>query len=388
MLVGNAARAATSSSANPDKSAEIVMESAWWARSDFMVSGTVLNEGTHRTVMGSFNRGKGGVINEVFQLLNTNNAVIGTNTTDSILSTNGTSIIAKHIVSNYPGYSLDYYTNGGSYTIAQEIGALSWHSRPGVGTVMGGDKSSEVCMMLHTGGKAGSTKKHLFVLSAGATEETTWGLYPWDVFPTQIFMAGKKLNDEGVAYAVFPDHDDEDCTPDVNVPCYSFFNLGADKQCAPRKITFSDTSADSSSFWPNHVRGKLEAVCNPGTTNYTVLASINWEYDIDANGHTTTTNQYNGGYPGDVGVIVATLSGFDKGTAILPGGSAVVSGEKIEAYYIGCCEAGDLSWVHTILEDLHPKGTNSPPYNDTLCSHPYYYCPEDTSFIQDVEQLF
>lgn len=401
MLVGSGARAATISAANPDKPAEIVMESAGWTNQDFLVSGPVLNEGTRDKVAGNFTWGQGGTINEIFEELDTNQLVIATGYVDSTLSSNGTATILVHTHGNSARFGYDHTNSGGSYTITQAKGSMSWGRAAGTGLAQGFDKSSQVCKVLHTGGKGGSSKNHLFQLTATAGEQLSKA--PWfrDIPSTQISVAGKTLNEAGVAYGVFPDNAQVDCTPEAGGGYYHFTG-NASKDCAPKKIDFYD--------WPsvtvytpipgphNHLYKNyhLMAVChktdsqgNWDTKNYP-LAEIDYTIRVDTNG-TVYTNIWNSGTAGDCGKNI--IDSFTKKEDVPdpdPKHTGNCSGAEIKAHFIGCCD-DDIAWVQKITN--YENNTEyfdgvKDSFGNWVGQAPYYYCsdvwkPVDPRLIGD-----
>ena len=156
------------SSTNLVKEDKMILESAKWNNGDYIVSGTQLNEGVRHRVKGSFSWGKGGTINEVYEALDTNQMVISTEWIDSTLSSNGSFIVVSYNYGYSGSFSYSYTNWGGAYTIAQEIGAMSWSSTHDL--IQGWDKDSQVKFMFHTGG-FGVAGNDVLIEATGAADE-------------------------------------------------------------------------------------------------------------------------------------------------------------------------------------------------------------------------
>lgn len=181
-------------STNIFKDDKLVMDSAIWQQKAYMVSGAVLAEGLRHEVTGSFIWGHGGSIHEVTESLDTNQAVVSTITTDSVLSSNGTSIISIHQTGSW---GLDFTnTEVIPYLIAEEIGAMSY-----ISPRQGWSKDSQVKMVFHTGGMGLPGSKVLVEATGSAGEE--WPLAT--NVPLSEITADQvgQLDASGKAYGVF-----------------------------------------------------------------------------------------------------------------------------------------------------------------------------------------
>jgi len=139
-------------------------------------------------------------------------------------------------------------------------------------------------------------------------------------------------------------------------------------------ITFDDSPSDGATPWS--VSFKLEAVCVSGTNNvatnysqtYTSLASITWGIDVAANG-VVTLNKAGDDNTGDINKIVVT-----QFTDTSAGGT---HSAHIAAYFIGCCDSGQMNWVQTITKDTDPLPGKTIPYFDCFTGPPtqtpYYF---------------
>jgi hypothetical protein len=209
-----------------DRPSEVVLESAAW--SFFATYDMGIPEGWEvYNIHGNFSAASGGHYHYVFNGQDTNRVTDYTETIDETLS-NDTSIISGHY-SNSDGDDYDMTNDFMPATVAQEEGTLSVqnpYSDPAV--PLEELKTSDVCMVLHTGGKAGINKNNLFQWGASAWEELAKPPYAGEVPPTQIEVAGCWLNSSSVGYEVFPDNASVDCTPEAHVPYYAF-TVGAQK---------------------------------------------------------------------------------------------------------------------------------------------------------------
>lgn len=123
---------------------------------------------------------------------------------------------------------VDFGTNS-YWGFSWEIGSLSDSYDPPWGYL---SKNSKVTIQLKTGGKSGSKLKNLFSLQASATGYRHLTLSPYDyitpepsdpypISPTSVQVAGKALDTNGVAYAIFPDNSTVDITPKTSEKYYS-----------------------------------------------------------------------------------------------------------------------------------------------------------------------
>jgi hypothetical protein len=100
---------------------------------------------------------------------------------------------------------------------------------------------------------------------------------------------------------------------------------------------------------------------------YTSLASITYGFTVDASGTVTAMNKSGDGNPGDVNRIVVTTFAANNGAA----------GITIAAYYIGCCNNGQMNWVQTLTTDTQPLFGETIPFSDCLTNAPsqcpYYF---------------
>ena len=91
-------------------------------------------------------------------------------------------------------------------------------------------RTADTKMTLATGGKPGSTKQNLWVISASATAfSELWVIFGEPVDPTQITVMGKSLGSDGKLYVSLPDNQTLDATPHVNGVDYYTFGVGAQK---------------------------------------------------------------------------------------------------------------------------------------------------------------
>jgi hypothetical protein len=166
-------------STNVVKEDKMILQSAKWDNGDYLRTGWDLHEANRHRVKGSFEWGKGGIINEVMEVFDTNQQVFSAYFVESVLSANGTAIVSFHYTDTE---ETDYVnTNGSPYTIASEIGAMSWASTGSM--VQGWDKDSEVKYVFLTGGfgKAGDE----VVIEATGTADEIYPV-PTNVPPVQI----------------------------------------------------------------------------------------------------------------------------------------------------------------------------------------------------------
>jgi hypothetical protein len=247
-------------------------------------------------------------------------------------------------------------------------------------------RTADAVVKLKTGGKATSQRRNLFCLSAAAAEvvDKFEYSYCWEYPQGNMHISGPvgtvpipaqgitigglgNLRSDGTLWVALPDNQDIDVTPRVQNKDFYTFNVSQSKQCAPVKIDFSD--GPSCNLRPYHVDFNLAVVCNKdwGTNDFTTITSITWGYSIDTNGvvnlHTPTGN----GSPGDCGNIVVTsfTSTNDNGNP----------GAVIQAYYVGCCDDGDLNWVQTVTDDSNLPNGKTLPFNDPGPLPPYYLGP-------------
>jgi len=126
------------------------------------------------------------------------------------------------------GSATEYDQSSGGYNTAQDN--VVW------------TRTADTVMKLFTGGKAGSGRQNLFVLSASARRPlwtgaklnlltgelwTEWELPPqmglWtSIDPRQITIAGKALDTNGTAYFAWPDGVTRDVTPRTGYDYYTF----------------------------------------------------------------------------------------------------------------------------------------------------------------------
>jgi len=221
-------------------------------------------------------------------------------------------------------------------------------------------------LYLWTGGPVGSARKHKFTLHPSATKTAMlqFDVNNWDGINETVIpaIAGKTLDTNGNLILIEPDNKEVNVTPFVtNSDLYQFDVQLVSKVCAPVKITFEDQPGDDHKPW--HFLAELSVVCR-GNTN-TPLATMRYWCDVDSNG-VPTGGKSGDGQTNDIDKIVVDL--FDGFT------TNGVSGLGIKAHFIGCCD-DTLNWMQTFIEDTHPPGTNTPPYNDHLSDGdpPYYY---------------
>ncbi len=159
-------------------------------------------------------------------------------------------------------------------------------------------RHADAHIMLQTGGKAKSGRQNLFQLSGSATAQRYGGKCPppndpdtqtiWPPLPTihpqDIQILGESLDTNGNLYAVIPDNDTLDVTPQVKGVDYYTFNVSATKYksyldvyvCQP------DTSFPYSDWLPGinagHAWWCLRSDASSDIVNKITQNSVNLEY--------------------------------------------------------------------------------------------------------------
>lgn len=163
-------------SANLVKEDKLVLESAKWDNIHSLLGGESFYETSKHRTKGSFSWGQGGTLHDEYQLFDENQEVYYASTSDSTLSSNGTFIVASHFTDSTGRDSIS--TNPVPYTIAAEIGALSWRVITNGPPPEAHDINTMVKYMFHTGG-FGVAGSEVVIEATGAADE----IYP---VPTNV----------------------------------------------------------------------------------------------------------------------------------------------------------------------------------------------------------
>jgi hypothetical protein len=348
------------------KEAAIVMESATWGSDHVFNTGSAPGEGWEVDhVEGHYTFGIGGKQTEIFEVQDTNQVTYNTFYTTWDLGPDA---------SIEDAYWYDTMGDSGddvdSFTIQQEEGTYTWQCTNCM--LRSWKINSDVCMVLYTGGKK---RDNLFQLTGSANEEYFISMIiPFD----RITVAGQRLDTNGIAYGVFPDNAQVDCTPDTSAPFYGF-TVGASKQCAPMRLNFSDRPWVAPYEFSNSgytVYFTLEAVCNKdwGTNDPDTLATISWGYDVDTNGQ-----QHQHPYATNSGCGTIIVDSFDNYNTNTSYGNNC-PGVHLTAHYIGCCDDGDLNWVQHYTEYTNGVQAAANQLDTWNPPSPYYF---ETNEIQN-----
>jgi len=146
--------------------------------------------------------------------------------------TNGASYFESWVVYSDTGPELVDFGTNSFPGIPAEIGSLKMAASPYTDYPFTGylTRNSRATVQLRTGGKSGSKLKHVFALPASATayQKLTTDEIPqptdsWTVPYSAITIPGATwLDNNGIAYGIYPDDSTVDITPHVSVDYYSF----------------------------------------------------------------------------------------------------------------------------------------------------------------------
>ncbi len=203
---------------NATKPTEVVLDTASWHSHSWSDVDAGLG-GAWEDISdgGGYAMASGGIDQYLFAAKDTNFVTMTTNQQIETLAP-GLAIKQQAITAGPPTTSANYY-NVGSFSVVLEKG--TWGESFTNGMLREWDKSSNVKLMLRTGGVGVFGQQVLVAVNASATEES---LVSANIPNNQITIPGlgKNLGSDGWAYGTAKSGDSVDVTPTVNVPIYTF----------------------------------------------------------------------------------------------------------------------------------------------------------------------